>query len=53
MATRLCEIEEKKHHHNIAIAAVLNTVFGCLYSVANCTSQLSWSKRHRLLTYEF
>ena len=31
---RPSETEEKKYHHNVAIAAVFDNVYGCLYFVA-------------------
>ena len=29
---RLCETEEKKYHHNIAMAVVFDSIYCCLYS---------------------
>ena len=31
---RPCETEEKKCHHNVSIATVFDSVYGCLYFVA-------------------
>ena len=36
--TRLCEIEEKKYHHNVTIAAVFDGIYSCVYFIA-MTSQ--------------
>lgn len=36
--TRLCETEERKYHHNVTIAAVLDGIYSCVYFVAT-TSQ--------------
>ena len=32
--TRQSKTEEKKYHYNIAIAAVFDSIYGCLYFVA-------------------
>ena len=31
---RLRETEEKEYHHNISMAAVFDSIYGCLYSQA-------------------
>ena len=31
---RLSEMEEKKYHHNVAITAMFDSIYGCLYFIA-------------------
>ena len=47
--TRLRETDKKNYYHNIAIAAVFDSVYGCLNFVAK-TPQVG-AKGARLLTY--
>ena len=41
--------EEKKYHHNIAIAAVVDSVYGCLYFIAK--TQQAETKGTNMLMY--
>ena len=34
---RPSETEEDKYHHNVAITAVFDSVYGCLYFIAKAT----------------
>ena len=43
------ETEEQKYHHNVAIAAMFNSVYGCLYFVVK-TPQAE-AKGTGVLTY--
>ena len=43
------ETEEKKYHHNVAIAAVFDSVYGRLYFIAKTTQ--AEAKDASILTY--
>ena len=46
---RASETEEKKYHHNVAIAPVFDSVHGCFYFVAKTTQ--AEAKVSGMLTY--
>ena len=47
--TRPSKIEKKKYHHNAAITAVFNSIYGCLYFIAKTTQ--AETKDSGMLTY--